>query len=206
VRFFGAQIPMTTRGLAMLLTVFLTFLAFCSAERCQDEEPLPANFLLNSLGDFHMHGEFRTNFLSTNFLNFSITQQSYFRLLLDELAVADVDVYLWRVNAAGNTLVEYSVNYYEAEMIASLLGMGIYVSISAMLLTRLDSGDYAIEFHTYSYETQENLDYICQQIELEVAISPKTLTTQSTKLYLNLSIFIIIQNSFVVLFFFLAYI
>src|SRR6185437_4278908 len=96
---------------------------------------------LNNLGDFHMHGEFRTNFLSQNYVNFSISRQSYFRILLDELAIADVDIYLWRT--VDHTLVDYSVNYYEAEMIAALLGI-LHFLFSFSRCLFVESGDYSI--------------------------------------------------------------
>jgi hypothetical protein len=153
---------MITRSLLTIWVIFLSFAVLGSSERCQDEEPLPTVFEVNKLGDFHLHGEFRTNFLTESYVNFTINSESYFRILLDEHPIADVDLYLRRLN--DSRLMDYSINYFQQEMIGVVLAPGYY----------------ALEIFTYTVLKEDDvLEHICQKIDIEVAIATTDLTNQS---------------------------
>jgi hypothetical protein len=135
-----------------------------TSKRCQDEEPLPAFIDFNGLGNYHLHGEFKTNFSSVDTIDFTTTQDSYIRIVLNELDVADVDILLMR----GDVIVGHSMNVFEQEMIAEVL----------------PRGHYTIEFHTFAFAAHLGADEIaamCQSITVEVAISPVALTRQRRK-------------------------
>lgn len=119
--------------LQFLLLAFFALIPFIQGERCQDEEPLPETLTTNALGDFHLHGEFRTDFLSTVIVNFTIEKESYFRIFVDELKIADVD--LWLRRRSDHSLVDYSINYYEEEMISIFFSYSSSSSSLSLLMS-----------------------------------------------------------------------
>lgn len=102
--------------------LLLSFLFVISGQRCQDEEPLPKSLDFNGLNDYHLHGEFKTNFSSVNYINFYVPEETYFRISINELEVADVDILLMK----GQVIVGHSMNVFTQEMIADLLTPGLF--------------------------------------------------------------------------------
>jgi len=128
------------------------------AERCQNEEPLPTHLTFNALNDFHLHGEFRFSFNSSSYISFELKEESYFRVSVNEHNLADIDIYL---HNDRNETLDFSMNLFRQEMIAKLLPIG----------------KYSIFLETFSIDIKDDeLHLICQQITMEIAISPKTLT------------------------------
>lgn len=120
---------------------------------------MPTSIDFNGLGNYHLHGEFKTNFSSVDRIDFTLTQDSYLRVALNELEVADVDILLMR----GQAIVGHSMNIFEQEMIAEVLS----------------SGTYTIEFHTFAFASHlgdDEIAALCQSITVELAISPVALT------------------------------
>jgi hypothetical protein len=143
------------------LWLIFSLVVIASSERCQDEEPLPSTLDFNDIQDYHLHGEFKTNFSSVQSVFFSLKELSYFRISLNELNIADVDILLMQ----GDAIIGHSMNIFEQEMIAEVL----------------PAGNYSIDFHTFAFAShvdEDDLINMCQTVTVEIAVSPVTLTKQ----------------------------